>query len=246
MLALTIALLLATRLAGPGPGPDRPRGKERTPMAETQPAHNTLTPAERTAGWRLLFDGRTTRGWRAYDSDSMPAGWQVVDGTLTRAGRAGDIITRETFRDFELVADWMVPPRGNSGIFYRAAPGSEAIYHSAPEYQVLDDAGHRDGVTLLTSAGSVYGLYPALPGVVRRAGEWNTARIVVNGSRVEHWLNGKKLAEYELGGEDWKAKVAASKFAAWPEYGKAAEGHIGLQDHGDRVAFRNIKIRVLP
>jgi hypothetical protein len=215
-------------------------------VTEAQADPNTLTPAERAAGWRLLFDGRTTAGWRSYTADSMPAGWQVVDGALTRVGRAGDIITRETFRNFELVADWMVPARGNSGIFYRAALGSEAIYWSAPEYQVLDDAGHPDGRTLLTSAGSVYGLYPAIPGVVKPAGEWNTARILVNGNHVEHWLNGQRFASYELGSEEWKEKVAASKFAAWPEYGKAVTGYIGLQDHGDRVAFRNIKIRVLP
>lgn len=214
--------------------------------AEAQAAPNTLTPAERAAGWRLLFDGRSTSGWRAYDADSMPWGWQVVDGALTRVGRAGDIITRDTFRDFELLVDWMVAPKGNSGIFYRAAPGSEAIYWSAPEFQVLDDAGHPDGRTLLTSAGSVYGLYPAIPGVVKPAGEWNTARILVDGNHVEHWLNGRRFASYELGSAEWKAKVAASKFAAWPEYGQAAVGHIGLQDHGDRVAFRNIKIRVLP
>ncbi len=215
-------------------------------MKDVQNGPNRLTAAEQAAGWRLLFDGRTTEGWRGYGADSMPAGWQVVEGALTRVAPAGDIITRETFRNFELTADWMVPPRGNSGIFYRAALGSEAIYYSAPEYQVLDDAGHRDGRTLLTSAGSVYGLYPAIPGVVRPAGEWNSARILVNGTQVEHWLNGRQLAAYELGSADWRQKVAASKFAQWPEYGKAAEGHIGLQDHGDRVAFRNLKIRILP
>jgi hypothetical protein len=215
-------------------------------LGAAQAAPNTLTPAEQAAGWRLLFDGRTPAGWRAYDADSMPSGWQVVDGALTRVGRAGDIITRETFRNFELVVDWMVAPRGNSGIFYRAALGSPAIYWSAPEFQVLDDAGHPDGRTLLTSAGSVYGLYPAIPGVVKPAGDWNTARILVDGTHVEHWLNGTRIASYELGSEEWKRRVADSKFAAWPEYGKAPAGHIGLQDHGDRVAFRNIKIRVLP
>ncbi len=213
-------------------------------MAQRAPSPNTLSPAEKDAGWQLLFDGQTTKGWRSYATDSMPDGWQVVDGALTRVSRAGDIITREKFRDFELVVDWMVQPGGNSGIFYRAALGSEAIYWSAPEYQVLDDTRHADGKNLLTSAGSVYGLYPAIPGVARPPGEWNTARILVRGNHVEHWLNGKQFAAYELGGEEWQAKVKASKFSAWPDYGKASEGHIGLQDHGDRVAFRNIKIKV--
>jgi len=204
---------------------------------------NTLTEPEKAAGWKLLFDGQTTAGWRAYDADSMPAGWQAVDGALTRVGRAGDIITRESFRNFELSLEWKVAPQGNSGIFYRAALGSQAIYHSAPEYQVLDDAGHRDGATPLTSAGSVYGLYPTPAGIVKLAGEWNTARILVDRNYVEHWLNGILIKGYELGGPDWLGRVAGSKFAAWPEYGKAPEGHLGLQDHGDRVAYRSIRIR---
>ncbi|HEV8358425.1 MAG TPA: DUF1080 domain-containing protein [Gemmatimonadales bacterium] len=210
------------------------------------PQPNTLTPAEVKAGWRLLFDGSTAKGWRAYASDSMPSGWQAVDGTLTRAAKAGDIITTETWRNFELSVDWKIAPGGNSGIFYRAAPGSGAIYYSAPEMQVLDDAAHPDGKDPLTSAGADYGLYPAPRGVVKPAGEWNTARIVVRGNQVEHWLNGKKLLEYQLGSPDWTERVAKSKFKEWPEYGKAPEGYIGLQDHGDEVAFRNIKIRVLP
>ena len=214
-------------------------------MAQQTPSPNTLSAAEKDAGWRLLFDGQTAKGWRGYAVDSMPDGWQVVDGALTRVARAGDIITKEKFRDFELVVDWKVLPGGNSGIFYRAALGSEAIYWSAPEYQVLDDARHNDGKSLLTSAGSVYGLYPAIPGVAKPAGEWNTARIIVRGNHVEHWLNGKQFAAYELGSDEWKAKVKDSKFAQWPEYGKASEGYIGLQDHSDRVAFRNIKLRVL-
>ena len=215
-------------------------------QGDRMPAPNTLTPAEEKAGWRLLFDGATTRGWRAYAGNSMPAGWKVVDGALTRVGPAGDIITTETFRNFELALEWKVAPGGNSGIFYRAALGSEAIYHSAPEMQVLDDARHPDGQSPLTSAGADYGLYPAPRGVVKPAGEWNAARIVVRGNHVEHWLNGKKMAAYELGSADWTARVAKSKFKEWPEYGKAAEGYIGLQDHGDQVAFRSIKIRVLP
>ena len=208
---------------------------------------NALSSTERGAGWRLLFDGKTTAGWRAYDRPEMPGGWQVVDGALTRAARGGgDIITSASFRNFDLSLDWKLQPGGNSGIFYRAALGSDAIYFSAPEMQVLDDAVHVDGKSELTSAGAVYGLYPAARGIVRPVGEWNTARILVDGNRVEHWLNGQKIAEYELGSEDWRRRVNSSKFKAWREYGQAAEGHIGLQDHGDWVAFRNIKIRVLP
>jgi len=213
---------------------------------QTGPGMNTLTEAERAAGWRLLFDGKSTEGWRGYGEPTIPAGWQVVDGALTRVGRGRDIVTTETFADFELALEWKVEPGGNSGIMYRGIEGPPWLYHSAPELQVLDDERHADGKSPLTSAGSVYGLYPAPRGVVRPAGEWNRVRLVVQGAHVEHWLNGSKVAEYELGSEDWRARVAASKFAQWPQYGQAARGVIGLQDHGDRVMFRSIKIRVLP
>lgn len=206
---------------------------------------NTLTAEERAAGWRLLFDGMSTAGWRAYGADSMPAGWQAINGSLTRVSRAADIITTEQFGDFELTLEWRVEPRGNSGIFYRAVEGLEWIYHGAPEYQVLDDAGHPDGRREITSAGSDYGLYGTPRGVVRPAGEWNSTRIVAKGAHVEHWLNGRKVVEYEQGSPDWAARVAGAKFAAWPQYGKAMRGHIGLQEHGGRVEFRNIKIREL-
>ncbi|HTR20225.1 MAG TPA: DUF1080 domain-containing protein [Gemmatimonadales bacterium] len=207
---------------------------------------NTLTPAEQQGGWRLLFDGRTTAGWRGFRLDSMPAGWQVVDGTLTRVASAGDIMTKEKFANFELTLEWNISQGGNSGIFYRASEDDDAIYWTAPEMQVLDDARHPDGRSRLTAAGSDYGLYPAPAGVVKPAGEWNAVRLVVNGNHVEHWLNGVKVVEYELGSADWEAKVKASKFAPHAHYGRNARGAIGLQDHGDRVAYRNIKIRVLP
>jgi alpha-3'-ketoglucosidase len=233
MTGFWLGMLLATGLAGSMQAPQGPASP------------NTLTPAEAKAGWRLLFDGTTTKGWRAYGADTMPPGWQVVDGALTRVAPAGDIITVDTYRNFELSVDWNISPGGNSGIFYRGALGSDYIYYSAPEMQVLDDARHSDGKSPLTSAGADYGLYPAPRGVVKPAGEWNTARVVVRGNHVEHWLNGKKIVSYELGSADWARRVAGSKFREWPQYGKAGEGYIGLQDHGDRVAYRNIKIRVL-
>jgi hypothetical protein len=209
-------------------------------------ALNALMSSESAAGWRLLFDGRTTGGWRGFRQDSMPAGWQVVDGALTRVAAGGDIMTREKFKNFELALEWKIAPGGNSGIFYRASEDDDAIYWTAPEMQVLDDAKHADGASRLTAAGANYGLDPAPAGVVRPAGEWNAVRLVVNGSHVEHWLNDVKVVEYELWTPAWEAKVQASKFAPHPHYGRNAEGYIGLQDHGDWVAYRNIKIRVLP
>ena len=198
-------------------------------------------------GWRPLFDGHTTAGWRNFRSDSISAGWQVVDGALTRAQPgAGDIITRDKFKNFELQIEWKIAPGGNSGIFYRASEDDDAVYWTAPEMQVLDDAHHPDAESRLTAAGANYGLDSAPPGIVKPAGEWNQVRLVVNGNHVEHWLNGQKVVEYELGSPAWEEKVKASKFAPHVHYGRNTEGYIGLQDHGDSVAFRNIRIRVLP
>ena len=155
----------------------------------------------------------------------------------------GDIITTEQFGDFELALEWKVSPGGNSGIMYRVTEAYDESYKSGPEMQVLDDSAHADGQDRLTSAGSNYALNAAPAGVVKRAGEWNAVRILVKGNHVEHWLNGQKVVEYELMSPDWETRVKQSKFAEWPGYGRAPRGHIALQDHGDRVAYRNIKIR---
>ena len=207
---------------------------------------NTLTAEEQAAGWKLLFDGRTLQGWRGYGKPGAPvAGWEVADGAITRAGSGGDIVTTDAYRDFDLALEWKVPQGGNSGVLYRVLESADPIYYSGPEMQVLDDAHHADGRNPLTSAGAAYGLYAPPKGVVKPAGEWNQARLTVRGSQVEHWLNGQKVVSYELGSADWKAKVAASKFNEWKAYGTGKEGLIGLQDHGDRVQFRSIKLRAL-
>ena len=246
--------LIGTCVSGALAGACAPARSPAPAPAQSQPAGssagaaglNTLTPEERAAGWRLLFDGHSTAGWRGWQMDSMPSGWGVRDGALTRVRPAADIITREKFKNFELSLEWNVAPGGNSGIFYRASEDETAIYWTAPEMQVLDDAAHPDGQSRLTAAGADYGLYPAPAGIVKPAGQWNQARIIVNGNHVEHWLNGVKVVEYELGSPDWEARVKASKFADHPRYGRNAEGYIGLQEHEFRVAYRNIKIRVLP
>jgi hypothetical protein len=223
---LLVAMAACSRETTPGP-PSLPMRSDTTMDGE----------------WRTLFDGRSLDGWRGFRSDRVPAGWQVVDGAITRVAKAGDLITRDVFADFELALEWTVAEGGNSGIMYRVTEEAAETYQSGPEMQVLDDARHADGRSRLTAAGAVYGLYPAPAGVVKPAGQWNAARIVVRGSQVEHWLNGVEVAAYELGSSDWKARVAASKFRAWPGYGRAAAGHIALQDHGDRVAYRDIRIR---
>jgi hypothetical protein len=207
---------------------------------------NRLTRQEEASGWRLLFDGRKLDAWRGFRQSEVPPGWKVVDGTITRVGSGADLITREQFANFELSLEWRIATGGNSGIMYRVTEEDNDTYRTGPEMQVLDDAGHPDGRSRLTAAGALYGLYPAPEGAVRPAGQWNAARIVVNGNRVQHWLNGVKTVEYELLTPEWQQKVAASKFGEWPRYGRAARGHIALQDHGDLVSYRNIKIRTLP
>jgi len=208
-------------------------------------AQNTLTDEERAAGWRLVFDGRSMAAWRGYNRPDMPTGWQAVDGTLARVAEAGDIITRDQFRDFELALDWRVAPGGNSGIMFRVVETPDPAYYSGPELQILDNAGHPDGATPETSTGSNYALHAPMAAVARPAGEWNSVRLIVHGNHVEHWLNGTQIVVYELGSDDWKERVAASKFKDMPGYGRAARGYIALQDHGDAIAFRNIKIREL-
>jgi hypothetical protein len=170
-----------------------------------------------------------------------------VDGIIVKEKGADDIMTRDQYANFELDLDWKIAKGGNSGIFYHGTQEYDHIYWSGPEYQLLDDANAPDGKNRLTSAASAYGLYAPPAGVVKPADEWNTTRIIVNGAHVEHWLNGQKVVEYELWSPDWKAKVAASKFSAYPNYGMAKKGYIGIQgDHPGTLSLRNIRIRELP
>lgn len=219
-----------------------------TPAAAQAP--NTLTAEEKAQGFKLLFDGKDAADWRGYRQKTLPAGWTVTDGTLglgagTGEPSSGDIVTREEYANFELRLQWRIAKDGNSGIMYRVTEEYSAPYESGPEMQVLDDAGHADGKSRLTAAGSCFGLYPAAAGIVKPAGEWNDIRLVVNGAHVEHWMNGVKVVEYELWTPEWKAKVAASKFKQWPGYGLSKKGHIVLQDHGNAVSYRSIRIRKL-
>lgn len=183
--------------------------------------------------------------WRGFKKADLPSGWQVLDGALTRVGPGGDIITREQYESFELTLDWKISPGGNSGIFFHVVEDSanNYVWSTGPEMQVLDNRGHADGKTPNTSAASNFALHAPSQDVTKPVGEWNSARLLVDGPHVEHWLNGVKVVEYELWSDDWKQRVQASKFKSVPGYGSARSGHIALQDHGDWVAFRNIKIR---
>ena len=209
---------------------------------------NILTAEERAAGWKLLFNGTTTAGWHGFKKDRCPDGWQVVDGTLVRVAPAGDIVTDEQFDNFELSLEWRISAGGNSGIIFHVSedPKYTWVWQTGPEMQVLDNAEHHDGKNPLTSAGSNYALNAPPRDLTKPVGLFNKVRLIVNGSHVEHWMNGEKLLEYELWSAQWKRLVAHSKFNAMPDYGLMKTGRIALQDHGDRVWYRNIKIRRLP
>lgn len=213
-------------------------------------AANTLTREEASAGWRLLFDGKTFDGWRGFRQDGVPSGWRIEGGVLgfdpdSVQGERADLITVEQFSDFELELEWAISEGGNSGIFFHVTEDHSSTWRTGPEVQVLDDDRHRDGKNPKTRAGSNYALHAPSMDVVREVGEFNRVRLRVQGDHVEHWLNGHKVVEYRLWTDEWKALVAASKFAAMPAYGLAKKGHIALQDHGDRVRYRSIKIREL-
>ncbi len=202
------------------------------------------------AAWRSLLEGPSLERWRGYQQDAMPKGWSLSeDGVLRfnpreRQGQA-DIVTADVFGDFEIRFDWKVGPGGNSGLFYFVTEDEIEPYWTGPEYQILDNEGHPDGKNPATSAGAVYGLYAPAADAVRAAGEWNEGRLVVEDGQVEHWLNGALVVRYDIGSEDWKERVAGSKFGKWPRFGAARLGRIGLQDHGDEVWFRKIRIREL-
>lgn len=215
--------------------------------AGPHPAANALTDSEKAAGWKLLFDGRSSSGWRSFKKDTFPnQGWIIEEGCLKRASNAsgGDIITRDQFQDFDLQFEWKIGPRGNSGLKYfiiedRAA----AIGH---EYQLVDNQANPDakrGPKWQTA--SFYDVLPATNTTVRPLAEFNQSRIRVTGNQVEHWLNGIKVLEYKLESPELSEAIAQSKFRRVENFGKNIKGHILLQDHGDEISFRNIKIREL-
>jgi len=204
-----------------------------------------LTACLGHGGGPSLFDGKTTTGWRAYKGTACPAGWQVIEGALTRVAEAGDIVTVEEYQDFLFEFEWKVAPGGNSGVMFHVTEDHDYPWETGPEYQILDNEAHKDGLDPRTSAGSNYAMHAPASDVTRPAGEWNEARILVRGPHVEQWLNGEKVVEYELWSADWEGRVAQCKWKDRPDYGRRASGRIALQDHGDQVAFRNLRIQRL-
>jgi hypothetical protein len=226
---------------------------------------NALTSAERAAGWRLLFDGRSLDGWRGLGYDTVPsAHWRVIDGAIAKIPTAkvqrqtdgqpvagGDLITMDAFRDFELTFQWRVTPGANSGVKYNVSEElslAHAGNHAALgfEYQVLDDDLHPDNKIVSHRAGALYDIIaPTAAKRLKAVGEWNSARILLRGNHGEHWLNGIKVVEFDLGSSRLGSLLDQSKYKSIPGFAERRRGHIVLQDHGDEVYFRSIKIREL-
>jgi hypothetical protein len=212
-------------------------------------AQQTPPPASgfcRASAWKPLFDGTSTAGWRGFRAKDVPArGWTVDAGALHHAAGAGggDLVTADEYGDFELRFEWRVGAGANSGVLYRVGEDDDATWKTGPEYQILDDEKHADAKDPKTSAASMYGLYEPGGKELKPVGEFNEGRIVVRGGKVEHWLNGTRVVSCDLAGDDLKSRVAASKFKDLPHFAKRAQGRIALQDHGDDVWYRNIRIR---
>jgi len=204
--------------------------------------------------WTDLFNGENLDGWRRYSETAPGSNWIVEDGAIvldvdssTTSTTGGDLMTVDQYENFELRLEWKISAGGNSGIFFgvHEIAGQRVAYETGIEMQILDDDRHADGARRETSAGSCYALYPPSEDVVRSVGEFNEVRLLVQDGHVEHWLNGAKIVEYTIGSADWSERVAASKFADWQHFARYRKGHIALQDHTDRVWFRNIRLRQL-
>ncbi len=212
---------------------------------------NNLSKDEKTQGLKLLFDGKTMNGWRTYQNKSAES-WSVDNGTLHCKGSSAnygaitaDLITKDQYENFDLSVDWKISPKGNSGILYMVTEDNPYSYLSGPEYQILDDKNFPEKLEDWQLTAANYAMNPAPTAVPNLVGEWNHARIVVNKNHVEHWLNGKKVVEYELYSDDWMKRKMAGKWKDVPTYGQSKKGHITFQNHGSEVWFRNIKIKEL-
>jgi cytochrome c len=217
----------------------------------TGSAQNALSAKEKKEGWKLLFDGTTTKGWRNYQSDKVTDRWKVSNGELyldkSVTTGTGDIMTDGEFQDYELTLDWKISACGNSGVIFNVVEDDKYknTYNSGPEMQVLDNTCHPDAKIPKHRAGDLYDLIACSKETVKPAGEWNQVRLVSKNAKMEFWLNGTKVVDFTMHTPEWKEMVANSKFKSMPGFGESKKGHIALQDHGDAVWFRNIKIREL-
>lgn len=209
-------------------------------------ADNQLSSAEQAQGWQLLFNGKDMSQWRNFKKADLSDKWQIEDGAMKlTAGGGGDILTKQQYDHFELLLDWKIAEVGNSGIFVLANETGNMIYSNAPEIQILDNERHPDNKLANHLSGSLYDMIASPPSSHKKAGEWNTVKIRLHNSELTIWQNGVQTAQVTIDSPEWQKLLAASKFATWPGFAKAKSGHIGLQDHGDQVWFKNIKIKEL-
>lgn len=216
------------------------------------PVKKTENPMENKKGWISLFDGKTTKGWHSYGKTIAGEAWKVEDGVVhLEAGKglsAGDLVTDESFDDFDLKLEWKISKNGNSGIifFIQDEPKKyDYIWYTGPEMQILDNDGHSDGKIIKHRAGNLYDLIEGKEGVVKPVGEWNQVEIISKKGKLDLMLNGVTVVSTTLGDDNWKNLIAGSKFKTKPDFGKIFSGHIGLQDHGNEVWFRDVKIKKL-
>ena len=209
---------------------------------------NTLSSKEKKEGWKLLFDGTTMNGWRIYQNKKVDD-WDVKNGELyckiEGVTQRADLITNDKYENFELQIDWKIAPKENGGIIYMVTEDNGATYESGPEYQLIDDDGYPEKIKDVQLSGANYDMNPPTAKVVKPVGEFNHTKIVVNKGHVEHWLNGTKVVDYQLWTSEWEQTKAKSKWKDVKTYGMSKAGHIGLQDHGGGVWFKNIKLKPL-
>lgn len=209
----------------------------------------SLTEAQKEQGWQLLFDGTSMDAWRTF-RDAENNSWEVVDGTLhckpfDVADKRADLITKQQYANFEVTFEWKIAPQSNSGVMFRVTEEYEQPFFSGPEYQLLDDGGYPGEVAPENFTGGNYAMHAPENKEVNPLGEWNSSRLVVDGTHVEHWLNGSKVVDYEINSDDWNRRKEAGKWKDEKGYAASSKGHIDLQDHGQEVWFRNILIRPL-
>jgi hypothetical protein len=237
---------------------DTPKTDSMTPAPVTPPENNSLTAVEQAKGWQLLFDGTSKKNWHIYNNGSDGAAWKVVDGTLhldpaernkdkTITIGGGDIVSDEEYDNFHLKLDWKIDSAGNSGVLFyvKEDPKIERTFHTGPEMQVLDNAAHPDAKIIKHRASDLYDLITSAPEMVKPAGQWNQAEIIAKDSTLEFYLNGTKVVSTKMWDDNWRKMIAGSKFRKWKTFGTFQKGKIALQDHGNPVWYRNIKIRRL-
>lgn len=224
-------------------------GKQKQTDDASQASAAAVETTQADEGWILLFDGKTMDGWRTFRNAENDS-WEVVDGTLhckpaEAASKRADLMTVDQYDNFELSFEWKIAPKSNSGVIFRVTEDYDQPFLTGPEYQVIDDGGYEGESKPENLSGGNYDMHPPINKRLNPAGEWNTSKIVANGNHVEHWLNGDKILEYEIGSEDWNTRKANSKWKDVEGYAVPKRGHIDLQDHGGEVWYRNIMIRAL-